>query len=181
MEALSATAGPRAEGRPIDVTRRENKPICDRRRVGWVDDPHPTSRAQCWIGAPEELIVDDDEDLCGLVATVLREEGYHVRTASNGAEALDNVRAHGVPDLILLDMRMPVMDGWEFARRLDAEYDHEAPVVVISAAENPGQRAADIGANGWIGKPFDIDGLVGTVDQHVRRSGMGPSGAADHR
>jgi CheY-like chemotaxis protein len=115
------------------------------------------------------LVVDDDADLCGLVATVLRDEGYNVRTASNGAEALDDLRAHGVPDLILLDMKMPVMDGWEFAKRLDAEYDHQTPVVVISAAENPGQRAADIGANGWIAKPFDLDGLVGTVSEHVRQ------------
>jgi len=114
------------------------------------------------------LVVDDDEDLCGLVATILRDEGYRVRTASNGAEALDDLHAHGLPDLILLDMKMPVMDGWEFARRLDAEYDHPAPVVVISAAENPAQRAADIGASDWISKPFDIDGLVVAVDKQLR-------------
>ena len=114
------------------------------------------------------LVVDDDDDLCGLVATVLRAEGYDVRTASNGAEALDDLHEHGVPNLILLDRKMPVMDGWEFARRLGAEYDHQPPVVVISAAENPGQRAADIGANGWIGKPFDLDWLVGTVDKYAR-------------
>ena len=114
------------------------------------------------------LVVDDDDDLCGLVATILRGEGYCVRTASNGAEALDDVHEHGEPDLILLDMRMPVMDGWEFARRLDAEYEHHAPVIVISAAENPGQRAADIGANDWISKPFDIDWLVRAVGRNVR-------------
>jgi CheY-like chemotaxis protein len=80
------------------------------------------------------------------------------------------LHAHGIPDLILLDLKMPVMDGWEFARRLDAEYEERAPIVVISAAENPGQRAADIHASGWIGKPFDLDRLVGTVDKHVRHS-----------
>lgn len=114
------------------------------------------------------LVIDDDEDLCDLVAAVLRDEGYEVRTAHNGAQALDDLHQHGVPDLILLDMKMPVMDGWEFARRLEGEYDHQTPVVVISAAENPGQRAADIGASGWIGKPFDIDGLVHEVDAHLR-------------
>jgi CheY-like chemotaxis protein len=116
------------------------------------------------------LVVDDDPDLSELVAAVLRGEGYEVRTANNGAQALDDLHEHGVPDLILLDMKMPVMDGWEFARILNAEYDHLAPVVVISAAENPGQRAAEIGAKGWIGKPFDIDRLIGAVDAHIRPS-----------
>lgn len=114
------------------------------------------------------LVVDDDEDLCGLMAAVLRGEGYDVRTAGNGLEALDDVHSHGAPDLILLDMKMPVMDGWEFARRLGAEYHDKIPVVVISAAENPAQRALDIGADDWLGKPFDIDSLVGTVDKYMR-------------
>lgn len=113
------------------------------------------------------LVVDDDEDLCTLVASVLEGEGYSVRTATNGAEALREVKAHGPPDLVLLDMKMPVMDGWEFARRFRAEVDQPAPVVVLSAAENPAQRAREIAASGWLGKPFELDALLEVVSRNL--------------
>lgn len=118
------------------------------------------------------LVVDDDEDLCTLVASVLEDEGYSVRTATNGAEALHEVKTNGLPDLILLDMKMPVMDGWEFARRLRAEVDTLAPVIVLSAAENPAQRAREVAASGWLGKPFDLDALLDVVSRNLaeRRS-----------
>ncbi|MBI2391916.1 MAG: response regulator [Deltaproteobacteria bacterium] len=116
------------------------------------------------------LVVDDDEDICSLVAAILEDEGYAVRTAANGAEALKNLRTLGKPDLILLDMKMPVMDGWEFARRLRTECADDVPVVVFSAAENPALRASEVHAKGWIGKPLELDALLDAVSRNVRSS-----------
>ena len=77
------------------------------------------------------LVVDDDEDLLTLVAMVLSDEGYTVATARDGLEGLREVE-HEMPDLILLDMKMPVMNGWRFASELRARYPRRAPIVVLS-------------------------------------------------
>lgn len=114
------------------------------------------------MSAPRVLIVDDDPDLLALMAETLDLEGYQVDSASNGARALDAVEK-GMPDLILLDMKMPVMDGKEFTRRFRLTHDHEAPIVVVTAAADARKSADEIGANGFIGKPFDLDMLLATV------------------
>ena len=109
--------------------------------------------------APYLLVVDDDTDLREVVGAVLEDAGYEVSLARHGEEALRLVEDRR-PDLILLDMKMPVMDGWEFARELRARLKDQLPtIVVLTAAENPSARAADIGAAGWLGKPFDIQEL----------------------
>ncbi len=112
------------------------------------------------------LVVDDDRDLQTLVAFVLESEGYQVETASDGQQGLDMVE-RGMPALILLDMKMPVMDGWEFAREFHARYNSGAPILVLTAAEDARKRAEEIGAATWIGKPFDLDALVATVARHL--------------
>jgi CheY-like chemotaxis protein len=112
------------------------------------------------------LVVDDDQDLLSLVAFVLESEGFHVETASDGRQALDAVAKH-LPNLILLDMKMPVMDGWEFAKQFHSKYDSQAPIVVLTAYEDAKKRAQEIGANGWVGKPFDLDALVNIVKQNI--------------
>ena len=112
------------------------------------------------------LVVDDDQDLLGLLAFVLSAEGYGVATASDGREALDVVES-AMPDLILLDMKMPVMDGWEFAAEFHTRFDGGTPIVVVTAAENAEKRAEEIGASGWISKPFDVASLVGVVRQQL--------------
>lgn len=113
------------------------------------------------------LVVDDDEDLLALVALVLEGEGYKVQTATDGREGLEIIE-RGMPDLVLLDMKMPVMNGWEFAREFKARYDARAPIVVITAYTDARERAEEIGANGWIGKPFDLDTLVKIVGRYVK-------------
>jgi len=115
------------------------------------------------------LVVDDDRDLLSLVALVLEDEGYKVLTATDGRDALQMVQ-RSMPDLILLDMKMPVMNGWEFAERFHAEYNSNTPIVVLTAAEDAKKRAEEVGAVGWIGKPFDLDGLVRVVRQNIRRN-----------
>jgi two-component system, chemotaxis family, chemotaxis protein CheY len=112
------------------------------------------------------LVVDDDETIRDLLDMTLSEEGYEVVAAPNGAAALELVR-RARPDVILLDMKMPVLDGWQFARAYRAAPGPHAPVVVLTAAENAAQRAAEIKADGWIAKPFDLDELLRVIQQHA--------------
>jgi len=114
------------------------------------------------------LVVDDDPDLLGLVQLLLEGVGYRVITAGEGQEALSRV-AEKMPDLILLDMKMPGMNGWDFARAFRQRYDRAAPIVVLTAAEDARKRAEEIGAEGYLGKPFDIDELIRIVERNLDR------------
>src|SRR5436190_12173289 len=91
------------------------------------------------------LVVDDEPDLLEIVATVLADEGYRVLTARDGLEALQALTRE-LPGLILLDMKMPRMNGWEFAREFRAQYDDQIPIVVLTAAQDAQRRASEIGA-----------------------------------
>jgi two-component system, chemotaxis family, chemotaxis protein CheY len=108
------------------------------------------------------LIVDDDESIRLIVRLCLADEGYCVAEASNGDAAL-RVLAEFDPDLILLDLRMPIMDGWEFARRYHVMPGHHAPIVAFVAALNAAQECEGIEAAGILSKPFDLDELLGAV------------------
>lgn len=110
------------------------------------------------------LLVDDDPELRALVTLILEDAGHRVRSAGDGREALEAVE-RGLPDLILLDMRMPVMNGWEFAAAFHERWDKRRPIVVLTAAENPRARAAEIDAEGWLGKPFAADELLDAVQR----------------
>jgi two-component system chemotaxis response regulator CheY len=112
------------------------------------------------------LVVEDDDDLRGAVEWALDEEGYRVVTAANGAEALEQVD-HEQPDLILLDMRMPVMDGWGFARSYRQRTESQVPIVVVTAAQDAARWALEIQAAGYLAKPFDIDELLQAVARHA--------------
>ncbi len=112
------------------------------------------------------LVVDDDAELLGMVDMVLEGAGYRVITATNGYEALQ-LLAREKPAIILLDMKMPGMDGWKFAREFRSRYGHLAPIVVLTAAEDARKRAEEIGADGYLGKPFDIEELIRVVRCHV--------------
>lgn len=113
-------------------------------------------------GATEVLVVDDDPDLVELVLVVLEQAGFQARSASNGREALDAVEEHK-PALILLDMLMPVMDGWACAKELREKYGHDVKIIVVTAAEHARAWAEEVDADGVVAKPFDIRGLLGTV------------------
>jgi CheY-like chemotaxis protein len=116
------------------------------------------------------LVVDDDPSILSFVEMALDGEGYSVATASNGAQALAAVSDRPDLDLILLDMRMPVMDGWAFAQAYRSRQGPHAPIVVISAAVDAGKRALEIGADGYLGKPFDLDDLLATAARYIRRT-----------
>jgi two-component system chemotaxis response regulator CheY len=114
------------------------------------------------------LVVDDDHDIAELVRLALTDEGYEVVIASNGSAALAAIEAAPF-DLILLDMRMPVMDGWEFARTYRSRPEPRTPVVVITAARDAAERAAEIDADGYLSKPFSLEELFAVVEHHARR------------
>jgi CheY-like chemotaxis protein len=112
------------------------------------------------------LVVEDDDSIRDLVDIVLSSAGYEVLTASDGAVALQVVGSVH-PDLVLLDMRMPVMDGWEFARQYRAGPEPHAPIVVLTAARDAAERAAEIHANGYLGKPFEVPDLLAMVSRYA--------------
>ena len=118
------------------------------------------------------LVVEDDLDLLGLLEMLLQDAGHRVRTARDGAQALERV-SEEMPALILLDMRMPLMNGWEFAREFRARHGRACPIVVVTAAENARLRAAEIEAEGFLAKPFDLDDVLRMVARFVPQ----PSGA----
>ena len=111
-------------------------------------------------GAPV-LVVDDDAAIRDAVRDVLESAGIAVETATDGADALEKVRQRQ-PRLVLLDMRMPVLDGWGFASAL-RERGLALPVVVMTAAADAGRWADEIGAVGVVAKPFGVAELVSAV------------------
>jgi CheY-like chemotaxis protein len=122
------------------------------------------------------MVVEDDAETRELIAEILREDGYTVQTAANGAEALAALRATlPRPDIILLDLMMPVMSGWQF---LDERAADEAlariPVVVLSA-DPTRQLASSRGIVAVVGKPFDLPRLL-TLVRAVTRAQTPPAG-----
>jgi CheY-like chemotaxis protein len=123
---------------------------------------------------PLVLVVDDDPDILEAICDILEGEGYRVARARHGEEALTRAE-HERPDVILLDLMMPVMDGVAFSRAMrDRPALCDVPVVVISADGNP-QRAAVVGAVGYLAKPFDIDALLSQVAGLTRARPVPPA------
>jgi CheY-like chemotaxis protein len=110
------------------------------------------------------LVVDDDDSIRNAIREVLTDEGYSVTTAPNGEAALGRLRdSDRPPGLILLDLMMPVMDGWQFLDRLSTDPQlHQVPVVVLSA-NTGGPARGDVIL--YLRKPIDLDRLVETVDR----------------
>jgi CheY-like chemotaxis protein len=109
------------------------------------------------------LVVDDEPGIRTTVSAMLEIEGYQVDQAANGADALARL-ASAMPDLIVLDMRMPVLDGWGFAAEMRRR-GHEVPIVVMTAARDADRWAAEISAAATLSKPFRYDELIRTVSR----------------
>ena len=105
------------------------------------------------------LVVDDDESIRNIVTLFLTDEGYEVLAVAHGQAALDALNRF-TPDVILLDLRMPVMDGWEFARLYHTLPPPHAPIVAFAAALNVVQDSAGLDAAGILAKPFDLEELL---------------------
>ena len=112
------------------------------------------------------LVVDDEVEIREIVAEVLADEGYEVVTAPDGAAALELVE-QSAPSAVVLDIRMPVMDGWQFAREYRQRFNRSAPIIVMTAAQHAFQWCAEIRAEGCLPKPFDLDQLLQVVGEHA--------------
>lgn len=109
------------------------------------------------------LVVDDDEDVRECLRDVLVDSGYTVVTAANGREALGILLDKKRPCLILLDLVMPVMDGWQFLRAVAAESELADLSIVIESAHAGSHPPT---GHRLLNKPIDIDVLLTTVEQH---------------
>lgn len=116
------------------------------------------------------LVVDDEKRLVSLVESYLTQEGYRVVTAHNGAEALEVARRER-PDLIVLDVMMPEMDGYEFIRRHRAETN--TPIILLTARVDDEEKVIglEVGADDYMTKPFRPRELVARVRAVLRRTG----------
>jgi CheY-like chemotaxis protein len=127
------------------------------------NDPNP--RTAEGSKAPV-LVVEDHADTRAMVETLLRLEGFPVVTAENGRRGLERLQEVR-PCLILLDLSMPVMDGWQFRRAQRRLPDvEEVPVLLLTANPDPARAVAELGAAGVIPKPVDIDQLLAVVREH---------------
>lgn len=127
-------------------------------RRDWRPDPFGSAEPGRFV-----LIVDDDPAIRETVADALSFEGYQVVTASNGREAIDRIEFMQ-PCLVLLDMRMPILDGWGVAEELKRR-NIDVPILVLTAARSAKNWAAEIGAATYLAKPFELDALI----EQVRR------------
>jgi CheY-like chemotaxis protein len=115
---------------------------------------------------PRILVVEDDADAREAMVALLQMKGYRAVPAGNGKEALDYLNRAPVPDLIILDLWMPVMDGWQFrSEQVKDPRLKEIPVVVVTALSDQ----ADVDANEVIIKPVDLDRLLTTVSHYCGR------------
>ena len=113
------------------------------------------------------FVIEDDPGISFVLSELLEGEGFKVQVAENGIVALELLQKHGVPSLILLDMIMPKMNGWEFAKEFTEKYDHLCPIIAMTAAADAKQRAKDINAVDLIEKPFDFDKILATIKKHI--------------
>jgi CheY-like chemotaxis protein len=123
------------------------------------------------VGGFTILLVEDDFDVREALAETLRDEGYAVECAADGAQALDYLRGGGRPGLILLDLMMPRMSGSEFrmAQKVDPQLS-DLPVVLISADGRMDEKARILETAGAIKKPIDMDELLATVERFNKRA-----------
>ena len=135
------------------------------------------SRQPCGTSA-RILVVDDEPSLAELVSAVLRYEGFEVVTAANGSEAINAVNKHH-PDLILLDVQLPDMDGFAVQDRLNG-HGQRAPIIFLTARDAPPDKVRGLtrGADDYVTKPFNVDELVARVRAVLRRSGVTPEVSA---
>ena len=115
------------------------------------------------------LLVEDDAPQREALVLLLESEGYHVVEAGHGREALAHLRTEETISLILLDLMMPVMDGWQFRAEQVRDPGLAAiPVIVISGAGSVAAKALAQGAAGYLRKPIDVDRLLDIVARHCR-------------
>ena len=117
------------------------------------------------------LVVDDEPTIVRLMEFILARQGHEMLIAVNGEEALQKIRAHQ-PDLVLLDIMMPRIDGYEVAQQLRANPETASlPIIMLSAKaqEEDIRRGAEVGVDDYVTKPFSPEHLVQVVTEHLQR------------
>ncbi|HLV67510.1 MAG TPA: response regulator [Polyangiaceae bacterium] len=115
------------------------------------------------------MVVEDDEDIRTGIAEVLRDEGYAVVEAKDGAEGLERVDAGDVPALILVDLTMPRVSGPEFVRAVrDRSRLAQVPIVLLTGALDSQRYVQELGVAGCLGKPFSLGALLDVVAKESR-------------
>ena len=129
------------------------------------------------VGAPRVLVVDDEAMLADLLAQALRHEGWETDTAKDGLDALAKADSFH-PDVVILDVQMPRMDGLETLERLRAR-DPELPVLFLTARDAVADRVHGLraGADDYVTKPFDLDEVAARVEGLLRRAGRARTAA----
>ena len=129
--------------------------------------------------SPPILVVEDDPELLAGLASLLEAEGYRVRCARHGLEALGILRVGPLPRVILLDLMMPIMNGWQFRheQRMDSELS-KIPVIVISARTDVPAHAQWLEADGYLVKPIQPGTLLNAIEPFCRppENSPGPLG-----
>lgn len=115
------------------------------------------------------LVVDDDDSIRQVIRLALEDEGYTVDEAPDGEAALAAIGLRH-PDVILLDLRMPGMNGWGFVERYRERHEHQAPILVITASQDPFRRGAEVHADDHLAKPFDLEVLLERIAALVDRA-----------
>jgi len=116
------------------------------------------------------LVADDDPDILSIVSMSLEASGYTVHKATNGREAVDLAREHH-PDLVLMDMMMPVVSGYEAVKEIKADDDIKDITIVglsAKAMASDMERASDVGIDGYITKPFRIAQVLSVVEEYLQ-------------
>jgi len=116
------------------------------------------------------LVVDDDSNICELLRLYLEKEGFHAVLAHNGESAVNAFREHN-PDLILLDIMLPVMDGWQVCREI--RKSSQVPIIMLTAKGEMFDKVLglELGADDYVTKPFDAKEIVARIRAVLRRSG----------
>jgi CheY-like chemotaxis protein len=113
------------------------------------------------------LVVEDDTEIREEMVALLESEGYRVTEARNGQDALDQLKKTPAPCLILLDLMMPVMNGWDFrAQQLADPALKGIPTVIVSGAAQAKQEARSLGAAAFLQKPFDLEPFLDVIAQY---------------
>ncbi len=127
---------------------------------------HPGARPGSCHQQGRILVVDDDRDLRELMVTILEREGHIVAQAGNGRDALRYLRGKALPHLIVLDLTMPVMDGWQLHRELQADPSLATIPVVVVSGWHDGEAAVPVPASRFLRKPFDPTDLLALVARY---------------
>jgi CheY-like chemotaxis protein len=121
--------------------------------------------------AGDILLIEDDDSLGAILTAVLQDQGYNVVRASNGKEALDHLYTERPPHLILLNLVMPVMNGWKFREQLNKVPElAEIPVIVLSGVRKLDKKAASLGVTDCFTKPYDLKAVIDTIQQYCQQS-----------